>query len=86
MLYVIQDAEAQPYQRIRLCFRDGLAGTIDLSDLIAGGGVFGCLADDAVFAQVRIGGNGRWLEWAGDIDLCADALYERIARSHVNSA
>ena len=38
-------------------------------------GVFVALADPAVFAQVRIGERGRSLEWPGEIDFCADALW-----------
>ena len=42
---------------------------------IAGTGVFRALADASVFALVRVGDGGRSLEWPGDIDFCADALW-----------
>src|ERR1700678_3104482 len=40
-----------------------------------GKGVFAALTDPAVFAQVRVGERGRSLEWPGEIDFCADALW-----------
>jgi len=42
---------------------------------VVGKGVFAALADPAVFAQVRVGERGRSLEWPGEIDFCADALW-----------
>jgi hypothetical protein len=42
---------------------------------LVGKGVFRALADPAVFAQVRVGENGRSLEWPGELDFCADALW-----------
>ena len=42
---------------------------------LAGKGVFSALADPGVFALVRIGARGRSLEWPGEIDFCADALW-----------
>src|SRR5207245_2917524 len=40
-----------------------------------GRGVLTALSDPAVFAKVRIGERGRSLEWPGEIDFCADALW-----------
>jgi Protein of unknown function (DUF2442) len=37
--------------------------------------VFAALADPEAFAQIRIGERGRSLEWPGEIDFCADALW-----------
>jgi Protein of unknown function (DUF2442) len=42
---------------------------------VIGKGVFAPLADPAFFAQVRIGEDGRSLEWPGELDFCADALW-----------
>ena len=42
---------------------------------LAGTGVLAALSDPAFFAQVRIGERGGSLEWPGEIDLCADALW-----------
>ncbi len=42
---------------------------------VIGKGVFAPLADPAFFAQVRVGEGGRSLEWPGELDFCADALW-----------
>lgn len=42
---------------------------------VIGKGVFATLADPAFFVQVRIGERGRSLEWPGELDFCADALW-----------
>ena len=78
MLQVIEEARVETGRRLRLRFADGRSGTVDLGELVARGGVFDRLRDDAAFAQVRVGKGGRWLEWPGDIDLCADSLYESL--------
>lgn len=49
--------------------------TVSRFDHLVGLGVFAALADPAVFAQVRVGERGRSLEWPGEIDFCADALW-----------
>jgi hypothetical protein len=40
-----------------------------------GKGVFAAVGNPAAFAQVRVGDRGRSLEWPGEIDFCADALW-----------
>jgi len=40
-----------------------------------GKGVFAAFADPAFFVQARIGEGGRSLEWPGELDFCADALW-----------
>jgi hypothetical protein len=61
----------------RLEFHD----VVDLSGMLAQGGVFTPLRDPAVFARVQIGPRGRTLIWKiaeGEddvVDLCADALW-----------
>jgi Protein of unknown function (DUF2442) len=42
---------------------------------VIGKGVFAPLADPAFFVQVRIGEGRRSLEWPGELDFCADALW-----------
>jgi hypothetical protein len=51
---------------------------IDLSAMLAQGGVFETLRNPANFAVVEIGPRGRTLLWqvgANEVDLCADALW-----------
>ena len=49
--------------------------TVNRFGHLVGKGVFAAVTDPAVFAQVRVGERGRSLEWPGEIDFCADALW-----------
>jgi hypothetical protein len=49
--------------------------TVNRFDHLVGKGVFAAVTDPAVFTQVRVGERGRSLEWPGEIDFCADALW-----------
>ena len=71
--------EVRPLEnyRIWLKFSDGTQGDVDLSDL-AGRGVFAVWADRNVFRAVRVE-EGGGIEWPGEIDLCPDAPYLRLA-------
>ena len=62
--------------KLFLRFNDGVSGIVDLSDM-AGRGVFEAWTQDRVFEQVRITELGA-LEWPGELDLCADALYLKL--------
>jgi Protein of unknown function (DUF2442) len=58
--------------------RAELTNLVDLSSMLAQGGVFEPLRDPSRFMAVEIGPHGRTLVWhVGDdvIDLCADALW-----------
>jgi hypothetical protein len=61
--------------------RPELTSAVDLSAMLAQGGVFTPLRDPAVFERVQIGSRGRTLLWrVGEgeddvVDLCADALW-----------
>jgi hypothetical protein len=69
--------------RLQVCFGDDTAAVIDLSPILAQGGVFEPLSGPLQerrerFAAVEVGPRGRTLEWrVGEdiIDLCADALW-----------
>ena len=76
MLHVIEVAVPEKEHRLRLRFADGCEGILDLTGLINKNGVYTKLRDDNAFTRVRVGPNGRWVEWPQDIDLCADALYK----------
>lgn len=49
--------------------------TVNRFGHLIGKGVMAALADPVVFAQVRVGERGRSLEWPGELDFCADALW-----------
>ena len=64
--------------RVWLRFDDQVEGVVDLAVDFDQGGVFGVWRDDLVFRQAAISNGGRALEWPGEVDLCADALYLRV--------
>jgi hypothetical protein len=64
---------ALPNYRLEVCFPDGTAGIIDLSDSV-GKGVFKPLQDEAFFKAVHIGAFGQ-IAWSEDIEICPDAAY-----------
>ena len=70
--------EARPLDhfRVALRFSNDVSGTVDLREM-AGRGVFSAWLTPGVFEQVRISEQGA-LEWPGDLDLCPDALYQRM--------
>lgn len=74
----ITSVQAHPGHMLKLRFDDGVEGVVDLSAEV-GRGMFSAWRDPVNFASVTIAHNGRSLEWAGGIDLCADALYLEIA-------
>jgi len=51
------------------------ATTVSSFQHLVGKGVFTAFADPAFFAQARVGEGGRSLEWPGELDFCADALW-----------
>jgi hypothetical protein len=55
-------------------YQDGSEVEVDFTAVIDQGGVFESLADPTIFRQVTIGEGGRFLEWPGGLDFCADAL------------
>ena len=78
-MHRILEATPGPEASLRLRFTDRI-GVVDLRPLLAKGGVFQVLQDPAVFGQVVIGDNGRFIEWPSGVDLCADALYQKMGR------
>jgi len=61
---------------VRLWFTDGVVKDVDLSEALAGGGVFDPIyKDHQVFEQVRVNPESRTIEWPGRVDLDPDVLY-----------
>jgi hypothetical protein len=89
MMQSIIAVEPLPRTRLRVTWADQSQSVIDLRPLLAKGGVFEVLGDQARFEAVRIGERRRTLIWhdaAGDeIDLCADALWQ-MAHGEVTAA
>lgn len=72
---VIVAAAPDPAARtVTLTWANGATTTNSFAHL-AGRGVFAAFNDPAFFAQVKVGERGRSLEWPGELDFCADALW-----------
>ena len=75
---MVRPVELRAVARYRIWprYEDATEGEVDLSHL-AGKGVFASWEQEGVFARVKLGSPGQ-VEWPGDIDLCADALYLKL--------
>lgn len=75
-LISITDVEPLEGRWLRLTFSDGAIKDVDISAIIARGGVLSTVRDSrAVFEQVRVKPDSRTIEWPGEIDLDPDVLY-----------
>ncbi len=64
--------------RIRATFSDGAVKEIDLSDLMAKGGVFAQIRDHReVFERVSVNPETHTVEWPNEVDLDSEVLYGR---------
>ena len=62
---------------IRVEFKDGASGVIDVGKTLGFEGVFGKLADVAFFNRVRVGRTYKTVTWPGQLDLDPVMLYHR---------
>lgn len=64
--------------KLRLTFRNGEVGVIDLADRIIGRqGIYKPLQDTSFFAQVKVDPELGALVWPNDADFDPDVIYER---------
>jgi hypothetical protein len=73
-MYCLIRAEPLTNYKLRLVYTDQARFDVDIRPLIDKGGVFAPLADCSIFDQANVGEGGRYVEWPGEVDLCADAL------------
>jgi hypothetical protein len=75
----LSEAKAEADFVLRVRFADGMAGYIDMSELVGSdrAGVFATLRNPEIFAQVRIEHGAP--SWPGDVDLAPDAMHAEIA-------
>lgn len=74
----VTDVEPLSGLRIRASFSDGAVKDIDLSELMAKGGVFAPIRDRRdLFEQVGVNPETRTVEWPNEVDLDPDVLYGR---------
>ncbi len=77
-LHTMTDVKPTGAAMLQIFFDDGSAPEVDLSSMLAQGGVFEPLRDPARFNAVEVGPRGRTLVWhvgKDVVDLCADALW-----------
>lgn len=79
MSEIIQVTEVEPLDgfSIRATFSDGAIKEINLSELLAAGGVFTSISERRVFEQVRVNPETGTVEWPGEVDLDPEVLYGR---------
>jgi hypothetical protein len=74
----VTDVEPLEGHAIRATFSDGAVKDIDLSEVLAAGGVFGSIhAHREVFEQVAVNHESGTVEWPGEVDLDSEVLYGR---------
>lgn len=72
----VTDVEALEGLRIRAAFSNGAVKEIDLSDLMARGGVFAPIREHReVFERVHVNPETRTVEWPNEVDLDPEVLY-----------
>jgi Protein of unknown function (DUF2442) len=62
---------------LKVTYDNGRTVSFDAGELVKRGGIFANLSDPNQFKLVSIGPRGRSLEWPGQLDVCADAVWVR---------
>lgn len=75
MLAVIREARPLADFVVEITWEDGEVSVLSLHKTVIKGGIFASLSDPTIFGQLKIGEGGRWLEWPGEVDICADDLW-----------
>ena len=75
MLKDIVAVSPLPGYQLDLRFEDGIAGRLNISQLIEFSGIFEPLQDFDYFAQVRVNPELGTIEWPNEADLDPDVLY-----------
>ena len=85
---VVTAVKVLGHYRLRLTFKDGLVGDVDLSDLNERAGVFEPLKDPAFFSQVYVDSEMGTIAWPNGPDLDPCGLYESVVATtpHPQSA
>jgi hypothetical protein len=72
----------EPYQ-IYLLFEDGVAGVVDLRELVEFVGVFEPLRDPAYCSQVQVNPEVGTIFWENGADLDPDVLYSIVSKQPI---
>jgi hypothetical protein len=65
--------------KVRLTFKDGTVGSVDLADIIGEGPVFEPLRDRTYFRKVRVNRTLGTIVWPNGADVAPETLYARVA-------
>lgn len=81
MPWRVVSVKALPNFKLRVCFVDGLEGTVDMAARVYSkdAGVFAKLSDPAHFKQAHVELGA--VTWPGEIDLAPDAMHAAIKES-----
>ncbi len=71
----ITDLTVEANKKLGLTYDESETVTVDFTPVIKRGNIFKLFAEDDFFSQVKIGKDGRFIEWPNNIDFCADALW-----------
>jgi hypothetical protein len=63
--------------RVRLTFKDGTVGAVDLADVVGKGPVFEPLRDRAYFRKLRVSRTLGTIVWPNGADVAPETLYAR---------
>ena len=77
----ISAVRSQSAGLLRIEFVDGSSALLDLYEYIKRGQVFAKLSDPEYAGQYEIVDDGRVLRWPGELDFCADLIYEDAIRT-----
>ncbi|MDJ0518273.1 MAG: DUF2442 domain-containing protein [Trichodesmium sp. MO_231.B1] len=75
MPYIITSLTTKSNYKLRLIYSNGSEIIVYFQPIISQSGVFAPLSNPEFFSQVKLGEDGRYIEWNGGIDCCADALW-----------
>ncbi len=79
MLKDVVEVRPTGAHRLYLRFEDGVAGEVDVADLIAFDGVFAPLRDERRFAEVCVNRELGTICWPNGADLDPDVLYAQVS-------
>jgi hypothetical protein len=74
----VVSVEAIGGSRLQIRFDDGVAGVVDVAELVPFTGVFEPLRDAAFFAQAKVHPELGTVCWPNDADLDSDVLYAHV--------
>lgn len=77
-LYDVTEVHVLPGHKLSVLFEDGLKGTVELSERLAGP-LFSPLRDETLFSQAYI--EHGTVVWPNGADLAPDTMYDEIKKS-----